>query len=272
MLRTAMLAVAATMLPSLTPRLTPASSTVSVLRVVATDYALSLSAPALSGVVTVRLVNRGREMHHLELSPVPDSLSLRRYYELATAPQPSPLVRDIGGPNLTAPGDSNEVMLTLAPGRYILTCWVNATDGKPHVMRGMMSEIRVRGRSSVSAPPAASVVIRASDYAFDIRGQLRAGTNTVAFENGGPQEHDIQFVRLAPGQSLETIQRWADKGGAGAPVQAVVGGSTGIDKGERVWFTLKLRPGRYAIFCFVPDVKDGKMHLLHGMLREIPVS
>jgi len=26
------------------------------------------------------------------------------------------------------------------------------------------------------------------------------------------------------------------------------------------------------VFCFVPDGKDGKMHLLHGMLREITIS
>ena len=231
-----------------------------------------MSAPPYSGLVTVRLVNRGRQMHHVVVSPVVDSLTLRHFYELAIANQPTALVRDIGGPNLTAPGDSSEVTLFLAAGRYVLTCWVNAADGKPHIMHGMMSELRVGRGAKALPPPSATVVIRASDYAFDISGRWRAGDNTIAFENNGPQEHDVQLVRLSSHQSIDTIRRWAESGGVGGPSAAIVGGSTGIDKGRRVWFTLNLPPGRYAMFCFVPDARDGKMHLLHGMLREIVIS
>ncbi|MEA3245619.1 MAG: hypothetical protein U9Q74_05630 [Gemmatimonadota bacterium] len=244
----------------------------SVLRVVANDYAFTMSAPVRAGLVIVRLLNQGHEMHHLELSPVPESLSLRRYYELATGGQPSPLIHDVGGPNLTAPGDSSEVLIRLAPGRYILTCWVNATDGKPHIMRGMMREIRLGERTESPPPPTPTVTISASDYSFALQGRLRAGTNHVRFENRGPQEHDIQFVRLSPDQTGASIREWARKGGLGGPPSVAAGGSTGIDKGKQVWFTVTLRPGRYAVFCFVPDVHDGKMHLLHGMLREITVS
>jgi len=243
----------------------------SLLRVVANDYAFTVASPPHAGLVVVRLVNRGHEMHHLELSPVPDSLSLRNYYELVTADQPSPLVHDVGGPNLTAPGDSSEVMLRLRPGRYILTCWVNAADGKPHLMRGMMAEIRVGQVQAELPPPIADAKISASDYKFVVDGQLRRGANVVAFENAGPQEHDIQFLRLTEGQSTSTVAEWAKRGGIGAPTRSVVGGTSGIDVGRRVWFTVTLDPGRYAIFCFVPDGKDGKMHLLHGMVREVMI-
>ena len=244
----------------------------SVMRIVATDYAFTVSSLPRAGLVTVRLVNHGREMHHLAISRVPNDLSLRRYYELATAGQPSSLIHDLGGPNLTAPADSSEVTLQLPLGRYILTCWVSATDGTPHIMRGMMAEVRLAQRATASPTPAAAVRISASDYSFAIDGHLRAGTNTIVFENAGPQEHDIQFLRLLPGQSAAAIAEWANKGGVGAPTPAVIGGSSGIDQGRRVWFTLTLRPGRYLLVCFVPDVRDGKMHLLHGMLREITVS
>ena len=244
----------------------------SLLRVLANDYTLATSTQPRSGMVTIRLVNLGREMHMVDISPVPDSVTLRRFYELATGAEPSPLVRDIGGPNLTPPGDSSEVTLALGPGRYVLTCWVNTADGKPHIMRGMMSEVRIIGGTATLAPPRASVVVTASDYAFNVRGQFRAGDNTVAFENSGPQEHDIQFVRLARGETIGLIQRWAERGGVGSPSHAVVGGSSGLAQGEHTWFTLHLRPGRYAMFCWVPDARDGKMHLLHGMVREISVS
>ena len=241
----------------------------SLLRVVASDYAFTVASPPPAGLVIVRLVNRGHEMHHLELSPVPDSLSLRDYYELATGDQPSPLIHDVGGPNLTTPGDSSEVMLRLRPGRYILTCWVNAADGNPHLMRGMMAEVRVGQVQTELPTPTAGATISASDYKFVVDGQLHRGANVVRFENAGPQEHDIQFLRLTGGQSTATIAEWAKRGGIGAPTRSVVGGSSGIEMGRHVWFTLTLHPGRYAIFCFVPDGKDGKMHLLHGMLREV---
>ncbi len=242
-----------------------------LLRVVANDYSLTVASPPHAGLVIVRLVNHGHEMHHLELSPVSDSLSLRNYYELATADQPSPLIHDVGGPNLTSPGDSSEIVLRLSPGRYILTCWVNAADGNPHIMRGMMAEVRV-GRVLAELPtPTADVKISASDYKFVVDGQLRSGANVVTFENAGPQEHDIQFLRLNGGESIASIAEWAKRGGIGAPTRSVVGGSSGIDVGRQLWFTLTLHPGRYAIFCFVPDGKDGKMHLLHGMLREVTI-
>src|SRR5690242_1855958 len=184
--------VFATLIPAGLIRLAPqAPPKPPVLRVLANDYTLATATQPPSGMVTVRLVNLGREMHMVDISPVPDSVTLRRFYELATGAQPSPLVRDIGGPNLTPPGDSSEVTLALGPGRYVLTCWVNAADGKPHLMHGMMSEVRVTGGTAAVASPRASVVVTASDYAFNVRGQFRAGDNTVAFENNGPQEHDI---------------------------------------------------------------------------------
>jgi hypothetical protein len=244
----------------------------SLLRVVATEYALVVSAVPRSGIITARLVNHGKETHHFVISPVPDTLSLQRYYDLAFGIVPSPLVRDIGGPNMTRPGDSSEIRLSLRPGRYIVSCWIIATDGKPHIMHGMLSEFRIALPVSTSSPPSQTMVVRSSDYRFDVKGRWREGTNTIEFENDGPQEHDLQVVRLADNQTTEDIRSWAESGGVGAPHAAIVGGSSGIEKGQRTWFSVRLTPGRYAIFCFVPDIKDGKMHLLHGMLKEFTVS
>jgi hypothetical protein len=38
------------------------------------------------------------------------------------------------------------------------------------------------------------------------------------------------------------------------------------------YLTLDLEPGRYALYCFVPDARDGKEHVAHGMIREIEVK
>lgn len=35
---------------------------------------------------------------------------------------------------------------------------------------------------------------------------------------------------------------------------------------------LSLTPGQYAMVCFLPDVKDGKPHHAHGMIKAFTVS
>ena len=34
----------------------------------------------------------------------------------------------------------------------------------------------------------------------------------------------------------------------------------------------RLTPGDYALICFVPDTKDGKAHLIHGMVKTVKVG
>ena len=38
------------------------------------------------------------------------------------------------------------------------------------------------------------------------------------------------------------------------------------------YFTADLTPGNYALLCFVPDAKDGKPHLEHGMVKQFKIS
>ena len=45
-----------------------------------------------------------------------------------------------------------------------------------------------------------------------------------------------------------------------------------LDKGAQGSFTADLTPGDYGFICFVPDAKDGKPHLAHGMMRTITVN
>jgi hypothetical protein len=51
-----------------------------------------------------------------------------------------------------------------------------------------------------------------------------------------------------------------------------LGGVAGIDAGKSATFTVTLKPGNYLVICFWPDAKDGKPHLVHGMIKQIAVS
>jgi hypothetical protein len=43
-------------------------------------------------------------------------------------------------------------------------------------------------------------------------------------------------------------------------------------KGETNDIPLDLTPGNYALLCFIPDAKDGKPHIMHGMMKDFTVS
>ena len=58
----------------------------------------------------------------------------------------------------------------------------------------------------------------------------------------------------------------------GPPPGTPIGGVSGVKSGQTAYVTTELTPGRYAFFCFIPDVKDGKMHVEHGMTKEIEVK
>ncbi|HEV8456036.1 MAG TPA: hypothetical protein VGQ24_14145, partial [Gemmatimonadales bacterium] len=70
----------------------------------------------------------------------------------------------------------------------------------------------------------------------------------------------------------EDFGRWAETGMKGPPPAEPLGGVGFLDKGLQGSFTADLTPGDYGFICFVPDAKDGKPHLAHGMMRTITVN
>ena len=56
-----------------------------------------------------------------------------------------------------------------------------------------------------------------------------------------------------------------------APGHAV-GGIGFIEPAGSATFSADLAPGSYGLICFVPDAKDGKPHLVHGMMKEFTVE
>jgi hypothetical protein len=43
-------------------------------------------------------------------------------------------------------------------------------------------------------------------------------------------------------------------------------------KGARAYFTADFTPGNYVMLCFIPDAKDGKSHMEHGMVQPFTVN
>ena len=164
-------------------------------------------------------------------------------------------------------------MASLAPGKYALICLIPSPDGVPHLMKGMIQPFEVTGGGAEAALPVASDTVRLGDYTFESGRPITAGQHTFLVTNGAQQPHELVLLRLAPGKTVKDFGVWATTGGMKGPPPALpLGGVAVLDHGDSGVFTADLTPGEYGMICFVPDAKDGKPHLMHGMMKQITVG
>ena len=246
----------------------------SVVTVTARDYAFDAPDTVAAGLTTLRLVNQGPELHHVQLLRLDGDKTMADLFAAFKAGGPPPRwAVDVGGPNTPVPGGESQATLDLAPGRYVIACFIPSADKAPHIAKGMARELVVAGprRATPARGAAAPATITLDDYRFTLSRPLVAGKQTVRVRNAAAQSHEVLFVQLAPGKTPADVVAWVDKP-VGPPPGKPMGGTTGI--AQRGWndVALDLTPGEYALICFIPDAKDGKPHFMHGMMTQLRVD
>jgi hypothetical protein len=247
----------------------------STVHVVARDFAFEAPASIPAGATTIQLTNEGKELHHAQLIKLEEGKTLKDLAQAVKTPGPPPKwVKFVGGPNAVPQGKEANATSVLEPGRYALLCFVFGPDGVIHAAKGMVRELEVTGpvASAKETLPPADVTIRMVDYGYEPSAPLKPGRRTIAVENAGPQPHELALLKIAPGKKVADFATWAEGGMKGPPPAEPIGGVVFVDKGARATFTADLEPGTYGLMCFVPDAKDGKPHLAHGMMKEIKVG
>jgi plastocyanin len=251
------------------PKAAPATVTVK-----AKDFSFDAPAQVPAGTVTIQLENHGKELHQAQLIKLEDGKTVQ---DLAAAmkthgPPPSWL-KFVGGPNGVAPGQQSNSTSVLAPGQYAYICFIPSPDGVAHAAKGMVRpfEVVAASTNAANSQPETDVTINLVDYDFQSSKPLAAGKQRILVENTGPQAHELVLVKLAPGKTIEDFATWAESM-KGPPPAEPVGGVAVLEKGGWGVFTADLTAGDYGLICFVPDIKDGKMHLVHGMMKNIKVS
>ena len=260
--------------PAVSAAARPARYTGRVVTITAKDYAFEAPDSVEAGYVTIRLLARGKELHHTQMARLDDGHTLKDLFAAMGAPgaKPPAWFVEVGGPNAAVPGGESAASLDLVPGRYVLLCFIPSPDGTPHIMKGMAKEFVVtpsKAKAAVVKAPASTVTL--TDYDFTFSKPLVAGEQTLRLVNTAAQHHELFIARLAPGKTAMELAQWAEKA-EGPPPGMPLGGITGIDKGGWNDLTLNLEPGEYAIICFLPDAKDGKPHLVHGMIKQVTVA
>jgi uncharacterized cupredoxin-like copper-binding protein len=264
----------------------PAAPPARVVTVTARDFAFEMPDTLVAGRTELQLVNRGAELHHASLVRLDAGKTAADFFAALKAGGPPPAwAHDAGGPNAPAPGATSAAVVDLTPGAYVFVCFIPSPDGTPHVMKGMtraftvVAEPRARlaaaGRGAARPPApmvtrAPDVVMTLNDYDFALSAPLTRGRHVVRVRNVAAQPHEVFVARLAPGTSASQALAWLEKMQGPPPLQPL-GGVVGLAKGAENDIPLDLAPGEYAFFCFLPDAKDGKPHVAHGMVKQFTV-
>jgi len=245
--------------------------------VTAQDYSFTAPDSVEAGLAMFHLVNSGPSLHHLQIVALDSGKTAADLMAALKNPGPPPgWMRLVGGPNAVAPGaaDTAIAYLTLAAGNYALICLIPDTAGIPHFAHGMVRALTVtRSDETPASAPAADVTIHLHDYAFAITGNLTAGAHTVRIVNDGPQPHEMLIARMAPRKKAAELVSWVETGKMrGMPPAKPFGGATALGPGASEVVAVNLPAGDYGLFCFLPDAKDGKDHVVHGMVTDLAIK
>jgi hypothetical protein len=253
----------------------PASVEAGLVEFGADDHAFTGPEQLESGWQTVRLVNRGRDVHQIQFLGLPPDKTVADVERALTARSPSlpNWLKRHGGVNSVAPGNQASAVINLDAGEYVLLCGIPDATGRPHAMRGMVRALRVAGAGSAIAPlPRPDATLHMKDFSFSLSEALHAGSRTLRLVNDGRQAHELVLIRLAEGASTQDFLARYRPGGLANPAGKEAGGLTGIDPGRQGYVALELEPGRYGMLCFLSDPVTGTPHFARGMWMDIEVK
>ena len=262
-----------TQLPTSTP--VPQINQVSI---EAFDYGFTSPDTIPAGMTTFTGVNAGQDLHHQQLISLAEGMSVE---DLLTAlaegePEgpPPPGVEPAGGVAALGPGVSGSVTMNLAPGNYVMVCFIADQNGVPHLALGMVSPLTVTAATGpLAAEPAPDLDIGMIDFGFEVSAPISAGTQTILVTNDGEQEHEAFLVQLAPGATAQDfLAAFEPDAPPGPPPGLGLGGLQSVAPGMRGTIIVDFAPANYAFICFVGDPDSGAPHFALGMLSEFTVQ
>ncbi len=251
-------------------------------KVTITAHDFSFTAPATmpAGYVDVTLTNQGKEDHQLQLVKLGSATlaEFKAYAVTTDLAKVQPGTIFVGGPNNVAPGKSVTATVKLDPGEYAIACFIPGKDGKPHVAKGMLGEVKVAtAADSVDVAPVATSTITLGDFSFTLPPGF-SGKGTIDISNQGNQVHEAVLYKLAAGKTVNDAKAFlltapGTPPPAGPPPFSEVGGTVGLSSQQHAWLSLDLTPGDYMFICFFPDTaKGGLPHALEGMVKGFTIS
>jgi uncharacterized cupredoxin-like copper-binding protein len=108
------------------------------------DYNFKLSSPVRAGKRTIRVHNKGPQVHEVQLVQLAPGVTLGEFMKWMEKMEGPPPGKPLGGIAGIESGMSQYFSADFVPGSYALICFVpDAKDGKPHFAHGMVQQIEV---------------------------------------------------------------------------------------------------------------------------------
>jgi hypothetical protein len=221
-----------------------------------------------AGLTEITLTNNGKTGHDMTLIRLEGDRSAADAVQgLAAAIEGKPFPEWFfagGGVSVTAPGKSRTVTQVLQPGTYYAFD-TEQLQGPPDPKT--VPAIEVTGEASDDElPEAESGEIQTIDYGFKASG-LKAGNNEFLFTNAGAQPHFIEAQPLKEGATIEDVEKAFKSNGQPPLEEQDVQTTAVLEGGDSQLVTLNLKPGKYALLCFISDRQGGPPHSIgKGMI------
>ena len=245
--------------------------------ITASEYKFEAPDQIPAGLTTFKLNDTGKEMHHATLIKLDSGKTVQDLANgmknMKPGTPPPGWVVPAGGPNAAPPSGGSALTMVMKPGNYAIVCFIPDAKGVPHVMHGMIKGLTVTENPNANmTEPTPDVTVTLKDYQFEFSTPLTAGKHTIKIVTAPGQPHEFTFFQLSPGKVAADLPKYVETGMKGPPPALPLGGVAAMAAGEAVYYTVDLKPGDYAIVCFLEDAKDGKPHYTHGMVQQIKVS
>ncbi|ASV30216.1 cupredoxin domain-containing protein [Maribacter cobaltidurans] len=177
-----------------------------------------------------------------------------------------------GGVGLISGGHTAQTTMNLAPGYYIMECYVKMPNGMFHTNMGMYKVLVVSDEVSPLSKPNADISVSVSgETGISFESPTGAGAFTFSVhyldqkKHEHFQGHDVNLVKIANGadiKKLETWMNWLNLDGLIDPVPegfTFLGGVNDMPAGKTGYFTATLEPGNYALISEVPEASSKNM-------------
>lgn len=120
-------------------------------------------------------------------------------------------------------------------------------------------------------PDATQVAVTATDFQFQIDGDVPAEKVAFVMTNEGEAPHHMSILKFKEGTTVEQAEAAFEDGSVPALIEEEVGQSSDAGPGEDAVVNAELTPGLYGMGCFV-DEPDGVPHFFKGMRTVFEVS
>lgn len=235
------------------------------------------------GATQLELVNNTKEPAELQIVQLDGGHTLAEFYPVIETQEPVPIptwLHAFGGVGETSPGETRSVVVDLKAGKY---AWFSGTapeqeGAQPQYKRGAEGSFEVTGDASGAQLPATPAQVTAKElgptnYRFEATG-FKASTNQITFTNGGAQLHHLVMAKMNQGATLDKVVEFFSTEKGPPPIDFDSSEITAVvDRGGKQVETVELKPGSYALLCFLTDRAGGPPHVIKAkMIQEVKVA